>query len=97
MRWGVWENSGSVLLFKKAGLDCDYPMRFKIEVLYTHGWDDAEWTEEVDGLTKPLRFETAGCAQAGPDEFFTDVKAAVDAGDMDNEENSRHYRIVEAT
>ena len=71
-------------------------MRYKIEVLYTSGWDDAEWTEETDGVIRPLRFETVGSAQADLDEFFADVKAAVAAGNMDTEENHTHYRIVAA-
>jgi hypothetical protein len=69
-------------------------MQYKIEVIYTHGWDDAEWTEETDGVTRPLRFETVGSAQAALDNFFANVKAAVVAGNMDTEENPNHYRIV---
>lgn len=69
-------------------------MQYKIEVLYTSGWDDAEWTEETDGVTSPLRFETVSSAQVALDEFFTNVKAAVAAGNMDTEENYNHYRIV---
>jgi hypothetical protein len=69
-------------------------MQYKIEVLYTSGWDDAEWTEETDGVTKPMRFETVSHAQADLEEFFANVKAAVAAGNMDTEENRNHYRIV---
>ena len=69
-------------------------MQYKIEVIYTSGWDDAEWTVETDGVTSPLRFETVSSAQAALDEFFADVKAAVAAGNMDTEENHNHYRIV---
>jgi hypothetical protein len=70
-------------------------MQYKIEVIYTYGWDDACWTEETtDGVTRPLRFQTVGSAQVELDEFFADVKAAVAAGDMDIEENPNHYRIV---
>ena len=42
----------------------------------------------------PLRFETVSSAQVALDEFFTNVKAAVAAGNMDTEENYNHYRIV---
>jgi hypothetical protein len=69
-------------------------MQYKIEVIYTYGWDDAEWTEETDGVTRPLRFETIGSAQAALDKFFANVKAAVAAGNMDTEENQNRYRIV---
>ena len=62
--------------------------------MYASGWDDAEWAEEVDGTTSPLRFDTVGEAQIALNEFFIDLKAAVAAGDMDAEENKRHYRIM---
>jgi hypothetical protein len=71
-------------------------MRYKIEAIYTYGWDDAGWTEETDGVTKPIRFETVTQAQTNLEEFFADVKAAVAAGNMDTEENPSHYRIVPA-
>lgn len=69
-------------------------MQYKIEVIYTSGWDDAEWTVETDGVTSPLRFETSSHAQAELEEFFANVKTAVAAGHMDTEENPNHYRIV---
>jgi len=69
-------------------------MQYKIEVIYTSGWDDAEWTVETDGVTRPLRFQTVDSAQVELNEFFADVRDAVAAGDMDIEENPNHYRIV---
>ena len=69
-------------------------MRYKIESIYTYGWDDAGWTEETDGVTKPMRFETVSHAQAELEEFFANVKAAATAGNMDAEENRNHFRIV---
>ena len=69
-------------------------MQYKIEAVYTYGWDDAGWTEETDGVTRPLRFETSGDAQEALEKFFTNVKAAVTAGSMDTEENRDHYRIT---
>ena len=69
-------------------------MQYEIELRYFYGWDDAGWTEEIDGLTKPLRFDTAEQAQAGMNEFFADVKAAIAAGDMDTEEVRDEYKIV---
>jgi len=71
-------------------------MSYKIEVIYTSGWDDAEWTDEMDGVVTPTRFETVEQAQTALDEFFANVKAAVAAGNMDTEEVHDHYRIVEA-
>ena len=72
-------------------------MQYKIEVVYCHGWDDAGWTEETDAETRPLRFETVDSAQAALDEFFGNVKNAVDAGNMDTEENRNNYRIATVT
>ena len=69
-------------------------MQYKIEVIYAHGWNDADWTEETDGETRPLRFENIPSAQAALDEFFGNVKAAVGAGNMDTEESRNNYRIV---
>jgi hypothetical protein len=71
-------------------------MQYKVEAIYSSGWDDAEWTEETDGVTKPMRFESVNHAQAELEEFFAKVKAAVAAGNMDTEENPNHYRIVAA-
>lgn len=69
-------------------------MLFKIELRYFYGWDDAGWTDEYDSEIKPTRFESIRQAQADLDQFFTDVKAAVTAGDMDVEEVRDDYRIV---
>lgn len=70
-------------------------MRYKVEMKYLGGWDDAGWTEETDEGSKPLRFESVRKAQAELDDLFADVKAAVASGDMDIEENPNDYRIVE--
>ncbi|MDB6020690.1 MAG: hypothetical protein JWQ04_547 [Pedosphaera sp.] len=69
-------------------------MQFKIELKYFYGWDDAGWTDEPDGDTKPTRFETVGRAQEALEEHFAHVKTAVAAGNMDTEENPNDYRIV---
>jgi hypothetical protein len=69
-------------------------MLFKIEVRYSYGWDDANWTDEADFEIKPTRFESIHQAQAYLDEFFKAVKAAVIAGNMDAEEIRDDYRIV---
>ena len=72
-------------------------MQYKIDVNYTYGWDDACWIEETrDGITRPLRFETVGSAQAALDGFFAEVEDAVAAGNMDTEKNPNHYRVVAA-
>lgn len=72
-------------------------MQYKVEMKYFYGWDDAGWTEETDEASTPLRFETAQQAQAELSDLFTNVKAAVTAGDMDIEENPKDYRIVEVS
>jgi hypothetical protein len=69
-------------------------VRYKIEVIYASGWDDAEWSEEANGVSRPLRFKTAGSAQTALDDYFSSVKTAVAAGFMDREENPNHYRIA---
>jgi hypothetical protein len=69
-------------------------MQYKVELKYFSGWDDAGWTEEMDGVTKPQRFGSIREAQAELEEFFADVKAAVTSGDMDTVENPEDYRIV---
>jgi hypothetical protein len=70
-------------------------MRYKVEMKYFYGWDDAGWTEEINGENRPLRFHSVDQAQAGMDEFYAGVKAAVVAGDMDVEAERDDYRIVE--
>lgn len=74
----------------------DYVMVYKIELRYFHGWDDAEWTEEVEGATQPMRFERIGDAHAAIVEFFADVHAAVLDGNMDADKVLDDYRIIEA-
>lgn len=70
-------------------------MQYKIEMRYFYGWDDAGWTDEKDGETKPTRFQNVHHAQVGIDEFMADVKHAVTEGDMDTEAVRDDYRIVE--
>jgi hypothetical protein len=69
-------------------------MRYKIEVMYTYGWDDAGWTDEVDGMETPTRFQSIADAQTALDKFFDDVKAAVVSGNIDTEEVRGDYRIA---
>ncbi len=70
-------------------------MPYKVETLYTSEWDDAEWTEENEDEVTPLRFETDAHATTALQEFFADIKAGVQAGNIDAEENPAHYRIAE--
>lgn len=69
-------------------------MQYKVEIKYFNGWDDAGWTEETDSENKPLRFDSMQQAQTELESFFAEVKAAVDSGDMDSEEDPKDYRIV---
>ena len=71
-------------------------MRYKIELKYFYGWDDACWTEEINGVNKPLRFPSVKQAQEGLEEYFNEIKTAVVAGNMDKEEVRDDYRIVAA-
>ena len=68
-------------------------MRYKIELKCVFCWDDAGWTEETDGVTRPLRFATVDEAQEALDKYFAHVKTAVLAGNMDTEAVSDDYRI----
>ncbi len=70
-------------------------MKYRIELRYWHGWRDACWTEEIEGETTPMRFQTIAVAQAALDEFFEGVRVAVRSGDMDTEEVRDDYRVVE--
>ena len=69
-------------------------MQYKIDLKYFSGWGDAEWTESIGTMDKPLRFETIDEAQAALEEFLADVKQAVAAGNMDVEETQSDYRVV---
>jgi hypothetical protein len=69
-------------------------MPYKIELRYIYGWDDAEWTEETDGVEVPLRFRTRDEAMTALEEFFAGIRTAVAAGNMDTEEDLNDYRIV---
>jgi hypothetical protein len=68
---------------------------YKIELRYFYGWDDACWTEEKAGETKPMRFPNVPRAQRAIDEFVADVKAAVVAGTMDSEAVREDLRITQ--
>ena len=69
-------------------------MQYKIELRYSYGWDDADWTEDTDEESKSSRFKTLAQAHTALNEFFANVKAAVVVGDMDTEEDPNDYRIV---
>lgn len=64
---------------------------------YAYGWDDAGWTEETNGQTAPLRFESREEARAALDAFFAEVANAVAAGATDMEKHPADYRIVEVS
>lgn len=66
--------------------------KFKVERLYTYGWDDAEWT--VDG--KPQRFSSRAAAQREIDEHCASTREAVRLGHMVSAEKRTDFRIVEA-
>ena len=73
-------------------------MPYKIELRYAYGWDDAEWTEDLDDGRGPraLRFRRADDAQAALEEHLAEVDTAVREGSFDIPERRDNYRIVEA-
>jgi hypothetical protein len=71
-------------------------MRYKIELKYSYGWDDAGWTEEINGEDVPVRYETVAEAQEDIAQFLANVNAAVAAGDMLFGRDAEEYRVVEA-
>ena len=72
-------------------------MKYKIELRYFHGWSDADWTDETEYEIKPTRFETKAKARTALERFFSDVRLAVVAGNMDSECDRCSYRIVRAS
>jgi len=70
-------------------------MSYKIETKYTYGWDDAGWTDDIEELSFPTRFETIEDAESELAAFFERVKQAVAEGDMDSEKMRSDFRIVE--
>jgi hypothetical protein len=68
-------------------------MKYKVEMLFLYGWDDADW--RVDG--EPLRFDTIEAAQAEINEHVHDYNMHI-AGELSIEEMEvpENYRIVEA-
>ena len=70
--------------------------KYKIEQKFIHGWDDAGWAEEINGVEKPLRFPNHAAAEKEIKDLITSVKEAVAAGDMESEYNPEDYRVMEA-
>jgi hypothetical protein len=71
-------------------------MRYKIELKYTYGWDDAGWTDETRHKVEPVRFASAAEAHLALREYFEFRKAAVADGNMDSDAESSGCRIVES-
>lgn len=71
-------------------------MRYKIELQYSYGWDDAGWTDETAYKVEPVRFASAAEAQLALREYFELRKAAVAEGNMDSQAVTGDYRIVQA-
>jgi hypothetical protein len=47
-----------------CGLLIDSGMPYRVELMYSYGWDDACWTECSFGEERPLRFENIEQAEA---------------------------------
>lgn len=69
---------------------------FKVEMLYTWGWADAEWTIDHGRGPKPMRFKTRQAAQDEIDEHCKETRRAVRRGDMTAPDRASDYRVVEA-
>lgn len=69
-------------------------MKFKIELKYFYGWDDAGWTDNDGAGAQPTRFESATEAQIALEEFFADVAAAVAANGLASGHDRSDYRVV---
>lgn len=69
-------------------------MKYRIELLYFYGWDDAGWTDAIDDNVAPVRFDSAREAQAALIEYFTEVDAAIVRGDMAIKCQRQDYRII---
>jgi len=69
-------------------------IKYKIELRYSYGWDDAGWTDETVHEFKPTRFEAEASAEAALDEFFAEVKGAMALGNMESEHDLCDYRIA---
>ena len=83
-----------VYQLSKTPFDPGFTMPYKIELRYSYGWDDAGWTDDTNLASKPTRFESVEDAQVALDEFFTEVKGAVSAKNIDSECLTDDYRIV---
>lgn len=71
-------------------------MPYKVEAIYWDGWADAGWTE-LSGMSEiPLRFNTYEAAEAALVEYFTEVRAAVRSGNLDEQRCRSEFRIVVA-
>jgi hypothetical protein len=67
--------------------------KFRVEMLFSYGWDDAGWTKD----DKPWRFDTIAEAEAEITEFINDCADAVAHGDMASGHSRDEFRIVPDT
>lgn len=65
-------------------------MKYKVERLFSYGWDDAGWSED----DKPMRFDSIQEARADIEETCQMTEDAVSQGDMDTPWRSDEFRIV---
>lgn len=73
------------------GINNAVGLKFEVQTLFSYGWDNC-WTDEDGQL---VYFDSAADAQHEIDELISDVKAAVEGGDMSDEYDPEDYRIME--
>ena len=70
-------------------------MKYKVEMRYAGGWDDAGWTEDNrSGEMVPIQFPTREAAQLAINEHVHDCAEAVSSGDMIDGHEPSDYRVV---
>lgn len=71
------------------------PVRYKVEMNSTFGWDDAEWTEsDGDEPSRPMTFASRADAFREIFVHCKDCREAVARGDMDSAPEPVDFRVV---
>lgn len=67
-------------------------IKYRVEMKFAHGWDDAEWSENGE----PLRFDTPEDADDEISDFLTENLRAVRRGDMTHRYRRCEFRVAVA-
>lgn len=98
-RCSLWLGAAKLLrLFKNGPLPCPEPsvLRYRVEMLFIYGWDDAGWTEGDETSEYPLRFSSVAAAQAEIDDLVRSCDQAVKDGNMQDSHTADEFRVVPA-